>query len=119
MRLLLDEHLDRDVAAQLRARGFDIVAVTEEAGDRGGSDAAVFERAVTERRAVVTYDAGDLRVVADERVLNEEHHFGVVLVSARRFPQGKRYMGALIEALAEPLEERPADDALLDRELWL
>lgn len=119
MRLLLDEQLDRDIAARLRDRGLDVIAVTEDEERRGRSDAAVLDRAVAERRAVVTYDVVDFRVLASERLLNDEHHFGVIVVIPGRFPQGKRSSGALIEALATLLEDRPADDALMDRELWL
>lgn len=119
MRLLLDEHVDKTVAARLRARGFDVVAVTEGKQLVGGSDRQVLERAVDDRRAVVTYNVRDLRVLTAERLLDEEHHFGVILLNEHRFPQGKRYVGALIEALATLLEQMPADDRLPDREIWL
>lgn len=119
MRLLLDEHLDKIVAARLRSRSFDVVAVTEDKQLVGASDRHVLERAVQDRRAVATYNVRDFRILANERLLTEDHHFGLVLSDARRLPQGTRYVGALIEALTQLLEERPADDALVDREIWL
>lgn len=119
MRLLLDEHVDKAVAPGLRTFGFDVVAVSEDERLVGVSDHAVLGHAVGGRRAVVTYDVADFRILSSERILNEEHHFGVIVLSARRFPQGKRYVGSLIEALAELLRQMPADDALADRELWL
>lgn len=119
MRLLLDEHVDPDVAARLRERGFDVVALTDDAERRGSSDVAVLERAVAERRAVVTYDVRDYRVLAEERVLNEEHHFGVILLTRRRFRHGREHAGKLVDGLAALLLQNPTDEALMDREHWL
>lgn len=119
MRLLLDEHVDKAVAAELRSRGFDVIAVTENEQLLGVSDDLLLAHAHDGRRAVVTYDVADFRILANERLLNEEHHRGLVLVNRRRFRHGKEYVGALIEALAGLLAQLPADDALADRELWL
>ena len=119
MRLLLDEHVDRAVAAELRSRGFDVIAVTESERLLGASDHLLLAHAEDERRAVVTYDVADFRTLANERFFNEEHHHGLVLVNRRRFRHGKEHLGGLIEALAELLGQQPADDALVDREIWL
>lgn len=119
MRLLLDEHIDKAIADALRAEGFDIVAVTEDPTLVRLSDGTLLDRAMQDRRAVVTYDVADFRRVALERLSTEEHHYGVVLLTRRRFPHGKRHNGALIAALRRLLEEMPTDDVLADREWWL
>ena len=119
MRLLLDEHVDKAIAEALRAEGFDVVAVTEDPTLITMSDEALLVRALEDRRAVLTYDVVDFRRAAVDRVSSDEHHHGVVLVTRRRFPHGKRHNGALIAAVRTLLEERPADDALVDREWWL
>ncbi len=119
MRLLLDEHIDKAVAAQLRARGFDVVAVSESESLLGSADADLLEHAFRDRRAILTYDAADFRVATMRRASDEQGHFGIVLLSVRRFPQGKRHIGALVSVVAGLLEEMPAEDALEDRELWL
>lgn len=117
MRSLLDEHVDRVVAEQLRRRGHDVTAVTEEARLVGASDRELLEHAVAQRRAVVTYDIDDFRVAIAERAVDGRPHFGVVFLSPRRFPQGKRHVGALITALDAFLSEH-ADDDTQDREWW-
>lgn len=119
MRLLLDEHVDKAIAEALRAQGFDVVAVTEDPTLVKLSDDALLVRALEDRRAVLTYDVVDFRRAAVDRLSSEEHHHGIVLVTRRRFPHGKRHAGALIAALRRLLEEMPAEDALVDREWWL
>ncbi len=119
MRLLLDEHADKAVAQALRAESFDVVAVTEDPTLLAIHDHLLLVRALEDRRALVTYDVVDFRRAALDRLSIEEHHPGIVLLTRRRFPQGKRHNGALIAALRRLLEEMPADDALVDREWWL
>lgn len=119
MRLLLDEHIDRTVAERLRARDFDVVAVTEQPDLIQARDRELLERASADRRAIVTYDVADFRVAVRERAADERVHCGVVLLNPRRFPQGKRHIGVMVTALADLLEEMRAEDALADRELWL
>lgn len=99
-------------------RGHDVVAVTERSTLVGVDDAGLFELALRERRAIVTYDIADFRLLASERALQEMHHFGVVLLDPGSFLQGERYVGRLITALQALLESMPAEDALYDRERW-
>ncbi len=120
MRLLLDEHIDKSVASELRSRGLDVVAVTEDQSLVRWDDTRLLAHAFRDRRAIVTYDVADFRSVTRERsAIDEEGHFGVILLHPRRFRQGKRYTGALIAALEQLLTELVADDALVDREVWL
>ncbi len=119
MRLLLDAHIDKTIATRLRSIGLDVVAATEHEDLIELPDPHLLEHASRDRRAIVTYDAADFRTAARERAANEEHHSGLVLLSPKRFPQGKRYVGAVIAALQALLTDMPEDDALLDREVWL
>jgi len=118
LRLLLDEHVDPRIAERLRERGHDVVAVTQRSDLLGATDEDLFEIAVEERRAVVTYDLAGFRALATEQIIEEGHHFGVVLLHPEPFPQGERYLGGLISALDALLTAMPAEDALLDREWW-
>lgn len=119
MRLLLDEHLAKSIAAELRARGIDAVAVTEDPSLVGLSDLELLRRGVAQKRALVTYDLRDLRTWINELVVLEEEHCGVVLVNAKRFPQHERYIGTLIDALDRLCREMPEENALVGREVWL
>lgn len=119
MRLLLDEQIDKEVAAALRERGFDVIAVTEDPELVGSTDQDLLAHALRDRRVVVSHDVADFRRVASDLLTLEEHHYGLVLVSRRRFPKNKSDNGQLVAALAELLGRYPADAALSDREVWL
>jgi 23S rRNA A2030 N6-methylase RlmJ len=118
LRLLLDQHVDPVVAQRLREKGNDVIAVVERAELIGAEDAAVFDAAFAEHRVVVTYDLEGFRSLARERIIAETHHYGLVLLDPRSFPQDRRYIGRLIAALESALAEMTADDALFDREWW-
>lgn len=85
----------------------------------GAADEDLFTVALEERRAVVTYDVTGFRRLSTERIIDEGHHFGVVLLHPEPFPQGERYLGRSISALDALLTAMPAEDALFDREWWL
>lgn len=107
------------MAEQLRDRGFDVLAVTEIPELIERQDEQLLERASAERRAFVTYDLADFRNISRAWAQDERPHFGLVLLTSRRRPQGSRHLGALLSALADLLVAMPADDALADREHWL
>ena len=54
--LLTDENISPDVVAALRRRGVDVTTATE-LGLGGASDAALLDRAASERRVILTHDA--------------------------------------------------------------
>lgn len=118
MRLLLDEHFPRRIAAELRDRGHDVVAVSESGDLRGLPDVELFEYASAGRRAVVTQDFGGFSVLLREAVVTETEHFGVIFVP-RAVWSSIHDFERLVDALARFLEERPAEDALLGGAAWL
>ncbi len=97
MKLLLDEHLPRVIAEQLRARSYDVIAVTERSDLRGLPDPELFERAQAEERAMVTYNVEDFLDLDRAYQANERPHAGIILVSSRRFP--RKSVGPLVNAL--------------------
>lgn len=117
MRLLLDEHVGRP-AAELRARGHDAVAVSENAELVGMGDDQLLEWATRERRVLVTYDHRIERLLR-ERSQRGETFYGVVFVPARSLPPDRSGLGPLIKALDDYLRTHPADDALVDSWSWL
>jgi hypothetical protein len=99
LRLLLDEMLPAAIAEGLRSRGRDVVAVVETPDLRGLSDPELFERAQQDRRVTVTYNRDDfLALDRLYRAAGREHH-GIVVLNPRRFPQGERSIGPLVDAL--------------------
>ena len=118
MRLLIDEQLSPAIAEQLRKRGYAAVAVRDE-GLAGKNDGEILDWATLERRAVVTSNIQDFRPLHAARLSGLNPHFGIVLVSARKYRLGKEFLGPLIDALTELLKANTADDALLDVERFL
>ncbi|HEX3391443.1 MAG TPA: DUF5615 family PIN-like protein [Solirubrobacteraceae bacterium] len=99
MKILLDEHMPRAIAEQLRARSYDAIAVTERSDLRGLSDPDLFERAQDMGRAIVTYNVDDFLDLDREFRAADRAHAGVILVSSRRFP--RKSVGPLARALGD------------------
>ena len=116
MKLLLDEMISWRIAAQLRGRGHDVVAVKRDRPElERALDPSVLAAAAAERRAVVTNNVRDYRL-AHERVLARgENHYGVVYTYDDTLPRGKASIALWVSKLSEFLDIRPADDALLNR----
>lgn len=116
MRLVLDEHLDSAIAVELRRRGHDVVAVTEEPALKGLEDHELLTWAAEVGRVVVTYNVRHYKPLAEQRQLASDPFAGLIFLSSRRYPQGERGHGALVRDLASALDAQAAPDAL--RGLW-
>lgn len=112
MRLLLDELYPATIAVALRDKGYDVVAVQEDITLRGLSDPAVFEVAQGLRRALVTENVGHVMPLDAEVHTRGGSHYGLVLTSNRAYPRHReRFVGDLVQALAELLERSPQNTA--------
>lgn len=108
MRLLLDEMLSAVIAEQLRARGQDVVAVSERADLRGMPDRELFALVQEDRRAVVTYNRDDFLELDRQYRQAGQEHAGVVIVHPRHFPQRQpASIGRLVTALEALLASGP------------
>jgi len=119
LRLLLDEHFSPAIADQLIKRGHDVVAAAAVAELRHQDDLAVLSWAVDQRRGVVTEDAPDYLALHGLRLSRGEHHYGIVLTNARRFPRSRRGIGKLVRELDDLLRSLPTEDALRADIRWL
>jgi predicted nuclease of predicted toxin-antitoxin system len=106
VKLLLDAMYPQSIAAQLRRRGHDVVAVTEDEDVKLLSDAALLAWATDQGRAVVTENTPDfLHLDHVYRTLDKQHQ-GIVLVTNERFGRATRqYIGPLVRALDAFLRE--------------
>ena len=93
MRLLLDEMYPPRLAVQLRADGYDVVAVVEFPELVGRADAEVARWARQSDRVLVTEN------VADFASMDIAEHAGLLLVSARRWPRTSSGQPRLLIAL--------------------
>ena len=116
MRLFLNEQISPVVSSRLREQGLDVVSPSD-VRTRGASDAAQFEWAAINGRAVVTYNIPDFRPLADQYLARGRDHWGLIFVSERTIPQPD--IGALIRALEAALRAYPADDALRNQMVFL
>lgn len=104
-RLLLDEMLTGAIAEQLRARGRDVTAVVEDPALTGLPDEELLASAVGDGRALVTANIKDFVPIDQRYRATGRGHAGLVLVSARTFPQNRALVGALVAALDKLLTE--------------
>ena len=118
MKLLLDEMFSPLVAAELRARGHDAVAIKERGEWQSLSDPAVIALARTEQRAVVTSNLRDFRPLHAELVAPGEGHLGIVFVPAS-VRLTRAATGQIVAALEARLADYAGDEGLANGETWI
>ncbi len=116
MRALLDEQLSPQIAALLRQRGHDVVAVSESDDLAGRSDRVVLDVAFAEARAVITNNIKDFRPLAAERLARGQSHGGLLLLPSKR-----TRTRAAVEGLADAIETvlKADSDGLESSERWI
>jgi hypothetical protein len=119
LKLLLDEMFSPLVAAELRARGHDAVAIKERDEWQSLSDPEVVALARTEQRAVVTANLRDFRPLhADLVEPGGEGHAGMVFVpTSFRLTRGAT--GQIVAALEARIAEYAGDADLANGETWI
>jgi predicted nuclease of predicted toxin-antitoxin system len=110
-RLLLDEMLSGEIAAQLRSKGHDVIAVVEDSALTGTSDEELLAHATSSRRCLVTANVRDFAPIAAYWSSRGRSHSGLVYVVNRAFPNDRSLVGALVTALDDLLRsgEVPVD----------
>lgn len=102
--LLLDEMFSAVIAEQLREKGHDALAVVADPGLIGLGDEQILGHATTADRALVTANIKDfVPLDARYRAANQTHS-GLILVSAKAFPQDRAFTGAIVSALSALLD---------------
>ena len=107
------------IAAELRARGHDVISVHESSDPplAGASDEDVLAAAQAQERALVTENVRDLRPLEAFLWAAGGHHAGLVYTSNRQFPRGDpATTGQLVRALDGLLHDR---ETLSDSSIFL
>jgi uncharacterized protein DUF5615 len=105
--LLLDEMFTDDIAQQLRTKGYDVISVVADPALVGLPDDQILAYAATEGRALVTANIKDLIPLDTRYRAADQSHAGLILVSAKTFPQNRGFPSAVTTALAMLLSGTP------------
>lgn len=109
-KLYLNEHLSPRLAEQLRRYGFDAVS-SQEAAMLSHDDAEQLVWAVTQERAIVTFNVSDFMTLHEEYQADRKEHFGILLSTAETVP-------VLLHRLLRLLNSLSADE-LKSQIRWL
>jgi hypothetical protein len=104
--LLLDEMFCDTIARQLRTKGHDVLAVVADPSLIALPDDQVLSRAAAIGRALLTANIKDFIPLDAQYRAAGQAHAGLILVSAKTFPQNRSYTSAVTSALAALLDER-------------
>lgn len=104
------------IAAELRNRGHDVVAVKR---DRPGleslTDPTVLAAATSEQRAVVTNNVRDYHAEHERRRARGEDHYGLIYTHDDTLPRNKTAFPLWVSTLEGILQAHAAENALLNR----
>ncbi len=103
--LLLDEMLSGVIAEQLRAKGHDVLAVVADPALVGLADDQILAHATATGRALVTVNIKDFIPLDARYRTASQAHGGLVLVSAKTFPQDRGFVAAVTSALSALLDQ--------------
>jgi hypothetical protein len=115
--LLLDEMHAPVVAAKLRDRGHDVLAVAEQDDLRALTDEQLFRWASERDRRIVTENVKDFAPLLRRAEELRHHAAPLLFTSSRTFPRTRRNPGPMIDALdawlrAAKASEPPMEDWL-------
>jgi hypothetical protein len=105
--LPLDEMFSPAIAAELRERGHDVIAVADRPDVRAKSDEEIFAWARTERRWLLTENVKDFRPIMLHVLSAGSPGCGLLFTSSRAFPRSRKNPGPLINALHAWLTDGP------------
>jgi hypothetical protein len=97
--LLLDEMFSDNIAQQLRAKGHDVTSVVADPALVGLPDEQVLAYAMTQGRTLVTANIKDFVPLDGRYRAAGQSHAGLILVSAKTFPQNRGFTTAITTAL--------------------
>jgi predicted nuclease of predicted toxin-antitoxin system len=103
--LLLDEMLSAGIAEQLRTKGHDVLAVVADPALTALPDDQILACAARTGRALVTANIKDFMPLDTRYRAASQEHAGLILISAKTFPQDRTYTAAITSTLANLLDQ--------------
>jgi hypothetical protein len=106
--LLLNEMFSGIIAEHLRAKGHDVLAVVADPTLVGLADDQILPHATMTVRALVTANIKDFMPLDARYRAASQSHAGLILVSAKTFPQDRSFTATITSALATLLDQADA-----------
>jgi hypothetical protein len=106
-RLVLDEMFSPAIAAALRERGNDVIAVAERDDLRSMTDDELYAWSAAEQRWLLTENVKDFRPIMLRALQAGSATAGLIFTSSRAFPRSRKNPGPLIHALHAWLQAGP------------
>jgi len=78
IKLYLDEDVHKKIASSLRLRGYDVVSA-HEVQNQSLPDYQQLQYAISEQRAIFTFNVGDFDELHREHAQRGKEHFGIIL----------------------------------------
>ena len=89
-----------EIALQLRDKGYDVISVVAHPALIGLPDDQVLAHAAAQERALITANIKDFAPLDGRYRAAGQSHAGLILVSAKTFPQNRGFPAAITTALA-------------------
>jgi uncharacterized protein with PIN domain len=83
IKLYLDEDVHKKIALSLRLKGYDVISA-HEVQNQGLPDYKQLQYALSEQRAIFTFNVGDFNRLHKEYMQSGKEHFGILL--SRQIP---------------------------------
>jgi predicted nuclease of predicted toxin-antitoxin system len=116
VRLVLDEMISFRVASQLRELGHDVVAIKRDRSElEQRADADLVRDMAEERRAIVTTNVKDFRIVHERMLAQREDHYGIIFTFDDTLPRSKASIALWVQTLDAFLRAHTREDALRNR----
>lgn len=100
--LYMDEDVNKQLAKQVRANGYDAISV-HEVGNNELSDSAQLEYAILHERAILTHNAQDFEPLFREYAKRKRNHFGIIV-------SDQIYIGDLLRRVLNMLNQVDVDE---------
>lgn len=112
IKLYLDQNIDPALAHVLRSKGFDVLSAYE-SGLAGKQDEEQLEYAISQKRALLTFNAKDFAPLAEMFYEQGREHFGIILSAQYAVP-----FKELVHLTSKLLQKTQQDD-LMNCVVWL
>lgn len=105
LRLYLDRHIKKQLAVDLRQRGYDVLS-TEEASMDTASDEDQLAFAAKEDRAILTFNTRDFAPLHEQWPSDAKPHAGIIVSQQL----GSRHYGILLSRMLRLLDQMIAEE---------